>query len=137
MHKVHKVKIVRDGKELSKEEREEMIRELREGMADMERGLAEAKREIHVAMVDLNDAKAGATVIKIRCDDGEDGIQLHSPDGEIERVCTSEIMASALSGLEQARASIAQEKEMSEEIRKDVLRELDREIARMKKEKAG
>lgn len=132
VHKVRTVKVVRDGKELSKEEREELRRELREDMKEMRVDLQEAMKEHRMAMVELKDLDKEMAFISMDCKDGEAGETKDAKGHRVVKICTSQIMASALSGLEAARAQIASNKEMTQEIRDEVIAELDKEIARMK-----
>jgi hypothetical protein len=45
-------------------------------------------------------------------------------------ICQSRVYASARKGLEEARAEIAADKDIPEETRKQILKELDRTLAR-------
>ena len=45
------------------------------------------------------------------------------------RLCTSDVMAHALTGLKEARAAIAKNTDMDDEMRSEVLRALDEKIA--------
>ncbi|WP_427967495.1 M56 family metallopeptidase [Altererythrobacter sp.] len=117
---------------MSREEREEMLRDLRESLAEMDLELAEAKQEMHIALMELDDARDGLTKIKVTCKGGGEGVELRMKDGEtVSRICTSEIMASALAGIKEARKHISEDGQMPEDIRADVLKSLDEQIAKM------
>ena len=55
---------------------------------------------------------------------------------QVVMICKTRIMSHARSGLEEARAEIAADKDIPEDTRKQVLETLDRQIARWK-EKEG
>lgn len=115
---------------MTKEEREEMLRELREGLAEMDVEIKEAMTEARIAIAELHDGEHGITKVNIKCKDGSEGTELRDGEGKsMTRICTSEIMAQALNGLKEARKAIANEGEMPDDIRADVLRELDEKIA--------
>lgn len=137
------VRIVRrlgaDGQALSKAEREEMVAELREGLAEADRELADLPRVIALAMAEAEGASATAranapkVIMMKKCDGvgGEPAETVTSKDGkQTILICKSRIHASARSGLEQARDEIARDKGIPEDTRKQVLETLDRQIAR-------
>lgn len=119
----------KDGK-LSKEEREALRKELRQEFVEMDTEIEEAMDEVRVAMLELKDEKHGVTKVKIKCKDGSKGVALQGPEGEtVHRLCTSEIMAHALTGLKEARKAIASDSNMDGEMRAEVLQALDEKIA--------
>lgn len=115
---------------MSKEERKEMMRELREELKDMDVEIEEAMAEARVAMLELKDGQHGITKVSVTCKDGSEGTELRMGDGQsVTRLCTSEVMAQALNGLKQARKAIASDQEMDAEMRSEVLRALDEKIS--------
>jgi len=115
---------------MTKEEREEMLRELREGLAEMDVEIKEAMAEARIAIAEMHDGEHGITTVNITCKDGSQGTEVRDDKGKsMTRICTSEIMAQALNGLKEARNAIAKESEMPDDIRADVLKELDQKIA--------
>lgn len=127
-----KVVIRKGDGQLSKEEHAEMMRELHEELANIDIEIADAMKEQRLAMVELGKLGENMTVVQVDCKDGEPGQTTDAKGRKVVKLCTSKIMASALKGLESARAELARDKEMSEEIRAEVLRSLDAEIARFK-----
>lgn len=115
---------------LSAQEREELRREIREELAEVDLEIAEAMEEARVAMLELRDSENGLTKISMNCKDGKSGEFTDDKGRTTVLLCTSEIMASALNGLKEARKAIAQDKNMSGEIRAEVLRSLDEQIKR-------
>lgn len=132
---VHRERIVINGEEraLTKEEREELRRELREGLAEMDVELKEAMHEYREAMLELRDEHGALTKINVECGDGDKRQEFKSNNGNKYMVmCDTEIHASAIKGLKQARAEIAAQRDMSEDIRAEILEALDAKIAEWK-----
>ena len=103
------------GEGLSDEERKQMRREIRESMTEMKRDLAEARKEMMI----FKNEKGELTKFAMDCKEGQK---------EPAR-CHSEVMASTLAGLRQARAEIAKNKDLQGDIRAEVLKSLDEAIA--------
>ncbi|NMW31593.1 hypothetical protein HKD42_05930 [Altererythrobacter sp. RZ02] len=113
---------------MTPEEREELLRELREELVDVRVEVKEAMKEAEVAIIELRDE--GVTNISMECTDaGEAGETTDSDGKRVIRICKSKIMASALTGLKEARAALATNKELDEETRTEVLKALDEQIA--------
>ena len=134
VRKVHRYKVIRDGEELSAEEREELMKELREDMAELRIDLKESMKEHRLAMLELKNLDGDMQHFSVECKDNESAEATDPKGRRVIKICKSHIMASAIAGLESARAQIAHNKDMTDEIREEVLRELDREIARIKEE---
>ncbi|MEL7519393.1 MAG: M56 family metallopeptidase, partial [Pseudomonadota bacterium] len=135
-----KVKVINKGERLSDEEREEIMREVREGLAEADREL----REVQIELRDIQEseewaayAKAkGRTVVRMSCDSQSKDVATTTTnaDGSTEvMICQSRVMAHALEGLEQARAAIAENREIQGKMRKEILSELDQQIREWKK----
>ncbi|MFN4239646.1 MAG: M56 family metallopeptidase [Erythrobacter cryptus] len=115
---------------------------LREGMAalervrrDMPRILEEARRAAEEARSASAEARAAMPRIVMRrhCKPGEGGAgeTSTSADGKtIITICEARAFAAARSGLERARAEIARDPAIPEAMRKRLIEQLDREIAR-------
>ncbi len=103
------------GEGMSDEERAEMRREVQEAMAEMKQDLTGARREMMI----FKNEKGEITQFERDCKEGQKG----------PAKCHTEVMASALAGLKQARAEIAKNKDMQGEIRAEVLKALDDAIA--------
>ncbi|MEE4338513.1 M56 family metallopeptidase [Erythrobacter sp.] len=119
--------------EMSEEEIEAIMVEVREGLAAADRALKDVPAIVAEAM-----AEAGSdtmvkqrTVIEMKCDPASDEVATTSTDADgvtVVRLCQSRVMEQALEGIREARRSIAENREMSASMRKKVLRELDRQI---------
>ena len=129
VHKKRHVVIKDEHGRMSKEERQEMMRELRESLDEMDVEIKEAMAEAHMALAEVRDGEHGITKVAINCKDGSKGTELRDGDGnQMTRLCTSEIMAHALTGLKEARNAIAGNSEMPDDMRDEVLRALDEKI---------
>lgn len=137
-------RVVRDAdwEGMSAEERarlHEKMEKLHEKMAEK----GEWQREMHEAMIEAREGQRiaiiemerahkdmkGMTRIEMSCEGDEPVTERTTKDGrKVVMMCTSQITASALEGLKEARKAIAQEKGMSEEIRKQVLESIDQQI---------
>lgn len=126
---------------LSKAEREEMLAEVRAGLAEADRALADLPRIIALARAEAASAQAEArasaaarprVIVRQACDQsGEEVSETTSKDGvQIVSICQKRIHASAVMGLKEARAEIAADKDIPEETRKQLLRTLDAQISR-------
>ncbi|WP_128892793.1 M56 family metallopeptidase [Erythrobacter sp. HKB08] len=125
--------VIHGDEKMSREERQKMLAEVRKELAEMDIEIDEAMEEARVAMLEFDDGKHGLTKVSVTCRDGSKGAEFRDGDGKkVTRLCTSEIMASALEGLKTARAEIAKSKEMDSDIRAEVLSALDEKIAEMK-----
>lgn len=107
-------------------EKGELYREMREAMSEAR----EARRVARIEMKRAMKNAEGMTRIELSCKGDEPVSERTTRDGrKVVMMCTSQITASALKGLKEARKTIAQEKGMSEEIRLQVLQSLDEQIA--------
>ncbi|MXO90448.1 M56 family metallopeptidase [Pontixanthobacter aquaemixtae] len=134
--KVRKHRIVtRDGKHMTREEKDAMIAEMRAEMAGMEGEIEDAMKEVRVSVIEMNnDGKR--TRVETTCKAGKRLGDTSEVDGQrVVHVCKSEVMASALKGLKEARESIAKNSDMSDEMRAEVLRTIDDKIAHWGKER--
>jgi len=126
-------------------ERAEMLAELRAGLAEADRALADLPRIIGEALAEAEaevEAKAKAAraaghprvMVKHGCaPGGEEVSETTGKDGtRVVRICQRRIMTSARHGLGQARAEIAGDKNIPEDTRRQILETLDRQIARWK-----
>ncbi|WP_017665571.1 M56 family metallopeptidase [Porphyrobacter sp. AAP82] len=128
---------------LDKAEREEMLADLRAGLAEADRALADLPRIIAEARAEADSARAEAAgaraeadrqrvIVKHECKPGSEEVsETTTRDGtQIVSICRSRIYASARKGLEEARAEIAADRDIPEETRKQILRTLDVQITR-------
>jgi hypothetical protein len=129
-HKVvHKHRIVtRNGEVLTAEEREEIIKEVREELADVDVEIREAMEEVRVSMIEM-DKEGMKTTVKTTCKNGKSGETVNSDGKRTVHICTSEVMASALLGLKEARKALAESGELPSDMRAEVLKSLDEKIA--------
>ncbi|MEM7700383.1 MAG: M56 family metallopeptidase [Pseudomonadota bacterium] len=136
-----KVKVINKGERLSDEEREEIMREVREELADVDVEL----KELEIELKELENSEEwaafaargeGRTVVKMECDSRSDDVATTKElkDGTTKvMICQSRIMAHALEGLEQARVAIAENREIQGKMRKEILSEIDQQIREWKK----
>lgn len=145
--------VLRNGREMSAEDRAEfdrdmeqhrrdmaeMKRELSQGQAEMQRELArsqaeihrefaqsqrEIQREIRLAMVEAHKARPR---VRVQCRDGQREVTetVATKDGETIFVCQALAMADARRALAAARAGIARSRDLSATQRAEALRALD------------
>lgn len=110
---------------------------LRAGLAEADRALADLPRIIEEAMASAEAGRAAAqqprVIVKRECKPGTEELSetTTARDGtQIVSICHARIMAQARSGLEEARAEIASDRDIPETTRKQILRTLDAQIAR-------
>ena len=112
-----------------------MMAELRAGLAEADRALADLPRIIEEAMAESEAARAEGqrrVVVKHECKPGSGEVTETTAKGGVQviSICRSRIMAEARQGLVEARAEIAADKDIPEDTRKQILRTLDAQIAR-------
>ena len=93
--------------------------------------------ESRLRALELNAGRIAAVApeISMGCDANGRASDVTSAEGKrVIRLCQRQIMRSAISGLRSARSQIARDREMSDEVRREVLSSLDREIARIERE---
>jgi len=132
--------VIRMDDKMSEEERAKLQAELSESMKAMHHELAAAKEARRLAMVEMRRGLEGLRRVEVKCVDGGTGATLDMRDGKRATLpCKTQVHAQAtahaLTGLSEARASIAANKDMDERIRQEVLSSLDAEIARLQAEK--
>jgi beta-lactamase regulating signal transducer with metallopeptidase domain len=127
--KERRVFLNKDGEGLSKEEREAIMAEVRESLAEVDEVLANTDVIIKEA---LAEADAARTEVKMECRGGDTDVAttVEKDDGRTIYICKAKVMAHALSGLKEARAEIAKDSEMSSEMRSELLETLDEQIER-------
>lgn len=116
-------------------ETEAMRKALREGLAEAERVRKDMPRIIEEALAASQAARAAAprVIVRQECKPGSKEVSetTTGKDGtQVVTICQSRMFSSARSGLERARDEIARDKEIPEETRKQLLKHLDRQIAR-------
>ena len=128
--KIRKIEI-HDGEGLTKEEIEEIMIEVKEGLAEADIAIEEAhKMAIEIA----SEAGENHFMVEMSCDGDEMVSESTSEDGKkVMKICKTQIMASALEGLREARRELAENEELSGEIRERVLNQLDAQIAEWEK----
>ncbi|MDN3645227.1 M56 family metallopeptidase [Pontixanthobacter aestiaquae] len=119
--------VVKNGEKLSEEERDAMMKELREELAEVDVEIREAMEEVRVATIEM-DQNGTRTKIKTTCKNGKSGETVSSDGTRTVHVCTSEVMAQALTGIKEARKAIANDPDMAPDMRAEVLRALDEKI---------
>lgn len=129
---------------LDKAEREAMLAEVRAGLAEADRALADLPRIIAEAQAGAASARAEAgrqprVIVKQECKPGSEEVsETTTRDGtQIVSICQKRIYATAVMGLKEAREEIASDKDIPEETRKHLLRTLDVQISRWNGGKEG
>ena len=117
-----------EGQKLSEEEKRKIIIEVRQGLEEAEVAIEEAFEAQRMAFKDMKDMEGEFTLVEVDCDSGGKGHKLTKGGEELTVVCKSEILASALAGLKEARKAIAENPEMPEDILEEVIRALDEKI---------
>ena len=118
-----------------REEREQVMVEVRKAMAEADKARAEAREAIGKAMAEAEAAQAAAPNVMVlkECTsafNGQAEVIDHKDGKKTIMICQPRIPATARLGLEQARAEIARDKDIPEATRKQILKTLDRQIAR-------
>ncbi|MEM6476966.1 MAG: M56 family metallopeptidase [Pseudomonadota bacterium] len=130
------IKIVDRGAKMSEEERKAMIRELREGLKEADKALKDVPGIVEEAMMEIDTAGAGRTVVKMECRGGKGDIakvEELKDGGRNVYLCQTRVMAEALKGLKEARKAIAENREITGEMRSEVLEVIDEQIKTWKK----
>jgi beta-lactamase regulating signal transducer with metallopeptidase domain len=132
--------VIRRGPEGEKlgdpEAHEAMLAEMREELAEADRALADLPRIMAEAQAEADGARAAGqqrVIVRHECKPGSEEVSETTTTkggAQIVSICQSRVFASARKGLEEARAEIAADKDIPEETRKQILKELDRTIAR-------
>ena len=113
-----------------------MMHTLEKSLAEADRTLAEMPRILEEALAAAEAARGAGqqrVIVKHECRPGSDEVSeaVTAKDGsQIVTICQSRVFASARRGLAEARDEIAQDKDIPEDTRKQILKELDRTIAR-------
>ncbi|MEL7197312.1 MAG: M56 family metallopeptidase [Pseudomonadota bacterium] len=128
-----KVSITNNGQKLSEEERQEILAEVRESLAEADHELKRVPQQIEMAMAELREAEGGIgrTVIKMECSSSSDDVATTTTDQNgvtTTMICQSRVMAHALEGLKEARKAILRSPDLDKSMRKDIVKELDRQI---------
>ena len=112
------------------EEIEDIMVEVREGLAEADAALKELP-----AMLSMLDRDTGTvehrTVVEMSCDPASDEVASTVTDTDgvrVVKLCDARVMAKALEGIRAARRSIAADREMPASTRRKILKELDRQI---------
>lgn len=133
-----------DGKRLSEEEFEARMEAFGEDMErwgeQLGKRLEHAHRfdETRIRTIELDAERMAALAPEVRmdCDAKGKASDVTTAEGKrVIRVCQRQIMRSAIAGLRSARNQIARNHDMQDEVRRDVLASLDREIARIEAER--
>lgn len=137
---------------MSEEEIEAIMAEVNKGLAEADAQIENlpkiieetmthtriARAEAETARAQARSARAEAmrhrTVVESDCDGDHTSTSVGADGTRVVKICRTEIMAEALEGLRQARAEIAGNRQMDPEIRNRVLRELDQQIDRWKRD---
>lgn len=130
---------------MSEEEIEKIMTEVRANLAEANVEIENLPKVIEEAMLQSREARAEAhaarreherhrIVVEGGCDGDHASASSQADETRVVKVCRTEIMTEALEGLREARAEIAGNRQMDPEIRTRVLRELDQQIERWKRD---
>jgi beta-lactamase regulating signal transducer with metallopeptidase domain len=120
--------------------RAEMLAAMQAALAEADQARADMPRIIAEAMAEANAWRDGEgrqrVIVKHECEPGgQEVTETTTRDGtQIVSICQKRMFVSARSGLEEARAEIARDKDIPEDTRKELLKALDRQIARWKEQ---
>jgi beta-lactamase regulating signal transducer with metallopeptidase domain len=120
--------------------RDEMLAEMEAAFAEADKVRAEMPRIIFQTMSEANGQRdeqgRQRVMVKHECKPGgEEVTETTTKDGvQVVSICQKRMFVSARSGLEEARAEIARDKDIPEATRKELLKALDRQIARWKEQ---
>lgn len=130
-----------EGHKMSKEEMDAHMERMRAEMADMKHEMKDMdKKMAHAMKLAFDHGEHGRTVVKSECRGGPDDVARVETGADGERtvyMCQARVMAKALEGLKQARKAIAENPEIKGEMRAELLRELDGQIANWNKDRPG
>ncbi|WP_271078056.1 M56 family metallopeptidase [Aurantiacibacter sp. MUD61] len=142
-----------EGHDLSEEEMAQIMAEVEAELAEVDMELAELDLEIaeHVEMAMAYAAEAremagGVVVVRegngqsfnLSCDGREPVVERELADGRTAiMVCRSQIRSSAIGGIEEAIAEIANDPDIPEEMRTRIMRQLEATIVRMREQQAS
>ena len=125
-----------EGEYPDKEEMAKMMAEVRRELADADKEVAEAMEEHRIALAMVKDGEGHPTVVEVKCDGKDRSSDWTTKDGKwVIKICKTQIMASAVTGLREARAELARDGELPDNVRAEVLRELDAKIKEWEKKK--
>ena len=128
--------IIRNRGDMSEQEIEEIMVEVREGLAEADRALENVPMIIEEALASTEGLE-GRTIVRMSCNNDSDEVAstTENADGtRIVMVCQTRVMAHALEGLKEAREEISRSREMSSNMRERIVRELDQQITRWENE---
>ncbi|HAU22288.1 MAG TPA: hypothetical protein DCS24_06780 [Erythrobacter sp.] len=132
--KERKYRVISPEDGISKEEMEEIMLEVKEGLAEADRALAEAHEAHRIAIETSGEVGKQHVIVEMSCEGDEAVSESENEDGKkVVKICKSHIMASAIEGLREARNEIATNEELSAEMRERILKELDSKIAEWEK----
>ncbi|RIV91160.1 hypothetical protein D2V17_03395, partial [Aurantiacibacter xanthus] len=95
--------------------------------------LAEARAAAVTARAAAAEARAATPVVEDSCADDQPVSERRRADGSIVvQICRQAIVRQASRGLEQARAAVASQRDISDDLRQQILRDLDREIEQVR-----
>jgi len=123
---------VRGDNPMTEAEIEEVMVEVREGLAEANRSLENLPQIIEEAM-EGTEGQVGRTVVSMTCDSSSNEIASarELEDGsQMVMVCQTRVMAHALEGLREARSELMRSRDLSTDMRDRIVTELDQQIER-------
>lgn len=127
------IRIVNRGQKMSREDMDAIMEEVRASLAEAEKELEKVPVLIQEALVEVEASgqHGGRTVVKMDCRGEDDEVaKVEESEGQVRMVylCQARVMAHALKGLKEARKAIAESRDMTSKMRKEVLRSIDEQI---------
>ncbi|MEP3051581.1 MAG: M56 family metallopeptidase [Erythrobacter sp.] len=122
------VRILMSSEELSDEEIEELIAEVRTGLAEADAALEDSRVQLRLA---LAEAREHRTDVRMECRGNSaevSSVEDNEGGGQTVFICQSRIMAHALEGLREAREALSTNSEISGSLREQLLETLDEQL---------
>ncbi|HSG33656.1 MAG TPA: hypothetical protein VLA37_03915, partial [Sphingomonadaceae bacterium] len=125
-----------DGETLSKEEMDRIMAEVERGLAEADMAIGRAHEAQRIAIARAGEAAGHPVTVTMSCEEGDGVSELDTKDGKrIVKICKSQIMASAVEGLREARQELEAEKDIPRDMLDRILKALDEKIAKWEKDK--
>lgn len=128
------VKVIKNGVHVKDQEIDEIMADVRKGLEEARSVITDHREKHRIAIKIANENNGHSTVIKTDCDNAENAkVKLNNKGGQTVLICNSEIMAHALSGLKEARDSMAKDGNLDDGTKAKVLEAIDEQIRQWEK----
>lgn len=120
-----------DGATLSREEMDRIMAEVERGLAEADEAIGKAHEAHRIAIARVGEGAGRPVTVTMSCEDGDGVSEVDSRDGKrIVKICKSQIMASAVEGLREARQELEAEQDIPRDMLDRILKALDEKIAK-------